>query len=341
VTKRSNKENEAASARAEGGFNRVADLLRSSAEIARATARLTKIARSQVPLAAPTLVPKTQRFDTKRSASAAHNGSRRFPEGDGDGAAGIARQPISADAIHAIDGFAARMKTLNAMTRVGQSVLAGKATEHVGLASGSKTSNAFHAGLSGHTSDREAPEDTTSSSRARFAQMIRQSSLGMEALTRIGNSERRFGVGNDSTFLKRRIESGARFEQGSGPSWSGLAGRATRMIDRVSGFSISGDEGSRRSVGKYVAASRVARSAMVAPTGLSIPEFAEPMRGVHGQESRNAGSITINSTPTVVINASEGSGDVEGQVIAALRTHRDELFDQFKRESVRRERTEF
>jgi hypothetical protein len=81
---------------------------------------------------------------------------------------------------------------------------------------------------------------------------------------------------------------------------------------------------------------------MVAPASLTRPEFAEPMRGVYGQESRNApGSITINSTPTVVINAGAASSDVEGQVIGALRAHREELFDQFKRESVRRERAEF
>jgi hypothetical protein len=81
---------------------------------------------------------------------------------------------------------------------------------------------------------------------------------------------------------------------------------------------------------------------MVAPVRLSPPEFAEPMRGVYEQKSRHApGSITINSTPTVVINVSEGSTDIERQVIGALRAHRDELFDQFKRESVRRERAEF
>jgi hypothetical protein len=84
------------------------------------------------------------------------------------------------------------------------------------------------------------------------------------------------------------------------------------------------------------------KASMAAPASLARPEFAEPMRTVHGQESRSAaGSITINSTPTVVINASEASGDVERQVIGALRTHRDELFDQFKRESIRRERAQF
>jgi len=168
----------------------------------------------------------------------------------------------------------------------------------------------------------------------------------MEALTQIVGGVRRFGVGSDSIFGKARIE-GARFEQGSARSWSGLAGRAKRVLEGVRGFSISSAEGSENSVGKYLAASRAhgwgtSRRSMIAPAVLSSPEFAEPMRGVYGQESRNApGSITINSTPTVVINASEGSGDIERQVIGALRAHRDELFDQFKRESVRRERAEF
>ena len=164
----------------------------------------------------------------------------------------------------------------------------------------------------------------------------------MDALSRMRNSERRFGLGNDSIFAKTGVENGvARFE-GSGRSWSDLAGRAKRMLEGFGGFSIGRDEGSEGSIGKYVAASRVPRSSMVAPASLTRPEFAEPMRGVYGQDSRNApGSLTINSTPTVVINASEGSSDVEGQVIGALRAHREELFDQFKRESVRRERAEF
>jgi hypothetical protein len=172
--------------------------------------------------------------------------------------------------------------------------------------------------------------------------MIELSSSGTEALTRIGNSERRFGVGRDSIFGEGRIENVAPFGQRGGLSSSGLAGRARRMLEGVSGFAVGGEKASEGSVGKYMAASRVPMSSMIAPASFSKPEFTEPMRGVYGQESRNApGSITINSTPTVVINGSEGSGDVERQVISALRTHRDELFDQFKRESVRRERAEF
>lgn len=336
MTKRSNTDNEAASARAHRGFNRVAGLVRASADIARATDRLARIARQQIPIVVSDLVPRTVlRSEMKRSAED-DIGSRSAPEGN--------RQVAGGSAIHGIHGFAMKMKAFDAMTRVGESVLGGKATDRVGLASRSKTSIPSRG-----TFDRESrwPQDAADSSRSRLVRMIQQSSSGVEALARIRDSERRFGVGGDSVFGKARVESGAaRFERGTGVPLGGLAGRAKRMLDDVGDFSI-GSAGSERSLGKYIAASRApgsggSRSSMVAPAVPSRPEFAEPMRGVYGQESRSApGSITINSTPTVVINASEASTDVERQVIRALRAHRDELFDQLKRESVRRERAEF
>jgi hypothetical protein len=51
-------------------------------------------------------------------------------------------------------------------------------------------------------------------------------------------------------------------------------------------------------------------------------------------------TIAINSSPTVVIQAQTGS-DLRNDVVEALRTHREELFDQLKRESLRRERAQF
>ncbi len=338
MTKRSNTANEAAAARAVVGFNRVADFLRASAEIARATARLTKIARSQIPIAAPTLVSRTDQPGWEGP-----DGSQRSPLENRPSARINALQFMRADAIHSIDGFATKLKAIDAMARVRENVLVGKAINRVSLAS-SRTSIPTSSKLSRESSSRESrwPEDATGVARKRIARIIDQSASGMDALSRMRNSERRFGLGNDSIFAKTGVENGvARFE-GSGRSWSDLAGRGKRMLEGFGGFSIGRDEGSEGSIGKYVAASRVPRSSMVAPATLTRPEFAEPMRGVYGQDSRNApGSITINSTPTVVINASEASSDVEGQVIGALRAHREELFDQFKRESVRRERAEF
>ena len=334
MTKRSNTEN--GSARADRGFNRVAALVRASAELARVTDRFAKIARPQIQIEASALVPRIEsRQEMKDSGSKSHAGSQSPRKENRDGSGRSSPQSMRADAIHAIDGFATKLKAIGAMTRVRENVLVGEATDRASLAS----SISSHSKLSGESSSHESRrrEDTTGSSRSSFARMVEQSSLGRKALTQMHSSERRFGLSNDS------ISGGVpRLEKGSGSSWGGLAGRSKRLLEGVGGFSIGGDEGSRRSVGKYVAASRAARSSMVAPASLSRPEFAEPMRGVYGQESRNTpGSITINSTPTVVINASEASGDVERQVVEALRAHRDELFDQFKRESVRRERAEF
>jgi len=78
------------------------------------------------------------------------------------------------------------------------------------------------------------------------------------------------------------------------------------------------------------------------PPGFSHREFAQPSSNLPGS---NAGSgraaITINSSPTVVINSGTGGGTLQHDVIGALRMHREELFDQLKRESTRRERAQF
>ena len=77
------------------------------------------------------------------------------------------------------------------------------------------------------------------------------------------------------------------------------------------------------------------------PPGVSQREFARPSSDVRvSNEGRGGAAITINSSPTVVINAAAG-GAVQHDVIGALRAHREELFDQLKRESARRERAQF
>jgi hypothetical protein len=80
---------------------------------------------------------------------------------------------------------------------------------------------------------------------------------------------------------------------------------------------------------------------VIPPTNISQREFAR--RSSVGRVS-NAGSgragITINSSPTVVINAPAGRA-AQDDLIGALRAHREELFDQLKREAARRERAQF
>ena len=87
---------------------------------------------------------------------------------------------------------------------------------------------------------------------------------------------------------------------------------------------------------------RIARSirGVTPPSNVSRREFAQPSRNARvSSEGSGRGGITINSSPTVVINGSGGA--VQHDVIGALRAHREELFDQLKRESARRERAQF
>jgi hypothetical protein len=51
-------------------------------------------------------------------------------------------------------------------------------------------------------------------------------------------------------------------------------------------------------------------------------------------------NVVINSSPTIVIHAA-AAGDLERQVLEALRNYRSELYDEWRREVARRERTEF
>jgi hypothetical protein len=70
--------------------------------------------------------------------------------------------------------------------------------------------------------------------------------------------------------------------------------------------------------------------------------FAEPAGRARGSNSGSMSTgITINSSPMVVINAPASGGNTARDVISALRTYREELFDQMKRESTRRERVQF
>lgn len=74
---------------------------------------------------------------------------------------------------------------------------------------------------------------------------------------------------------------------------------------------------------------------------LSPRELVQPrVEPRHSGDDDVRPTIRINSSPTVVIQA-QTSSNVRNDVIEALRAHREELFDQLKRESVRRERAQF
>ncbi len=227
--------------------------------------------------------------------------------------AGSGDAPQSADTMSAIHKFAANVNALDAAVRVGEQA-------HV------DQPRRANAQLS-----RSPEMDSQVVSRARSFSMIQQSLSGIETLTRIQGSGR-------ATSIEWKREDSA-----------GRAKRALGIVGRLSIRESSREQGPRfkpRNFDRVLASAGKpappATRSMIAPARFSQPEFAEPTRGVYGQESRSTpGAITINSTPTVVINPGEAAGDVERQVIGALRAHREELFDQFKRESIRRERVQF
>jgi hypothetical protein len=78
---------------------------------------------------------------------------------------------------------------------------------------------------------------------------------------------------------------------------------------------------------------------------LGVPLLAPPAMAAFpsrqgGAEAACAPSITINSSPTIVINSSQ-TADFEQQIMEALRRHREALYEQWCRELQRRQRTEF
>jgi hypothetical protein len=310
------------------GISRVAGFVRASLEAARATDRLAKITRQQISVAPRALVPRISRTAEQELARPTRVNSQTHP-GESLPRAGSGDAVQSADAILAIHKFAANVKALDRMVRVGRS------------ADQKRRVNPDLPRESLDGGNRSPSIESEIDSRGRSFRMIQQALSGIETLTRMRDGGRATITGQRS-----KLSSG---------DPAGRAKRALGIVGRLS--TVSGElprEPSSRFepsnfawAAKYKSASRVhgwggLRSSMMAPASFSRPEFAESTRGVYGQESRSTpGAITINSTPTVVINPGEAPGDVERQVISALRAHREELFDQFKRESIRRERAQF
>jgi hypothetical protein len=150
--------------------------------------------------------------------------------------------------------------------------------------------------------------------------------IAMEALAR---SERSVEAGD----VARAIVTAPR---GSTIAPAGNSQLSRRMVAGL-------ETGRAMSTGTHaiVAARAASIHGVVPPSNLSQRMFAEPSGGNRGRDGRSGGAgITINSSPTVVINAPAG-GAVQHDVLGALRAHREELFDQLKRESARRERAQF
>jgi hypothetical protein len=153
---------------------------------------------------------------------------------------------------------------------------------------------------------------------------IPELSQAMKALARI---ERSVELGSAGRFDARRYAT-PQLGSNSDSTGRGLESREAKEPSLETGI---------------LASVRVARSirGVIPPASVSQREFAQPSGNMRVSNfGSGRGTITINSSPTVVINA-PASGAVQHDVIGALRAHREELFDQLKRESARRERTQF
>lgn len=110
------------------------------------------------------------------------------------------------------------------------------------------------------------------------------------------------------------------------------AGVSTRRIDVLD------------TIGKtHNAITKTIGTSVISEARARVPEFVEPMRENARSVASSAtrGAVTINSSPTVVIHASETGANLEQQVTDALRRHRDDLLEQMTREAARRERGEY
>ena len=117
--------------------------------------------------------------------------------------------------------------------------------------------------------------------------------------------------------------------------------RSDAQISNRSRDGLEAERGALASNG-LIASTRMASSirGVIPIRDLFQREFAEPAGNAHGRDGHSQG-ITIHSSPTVVINSSTASGGLARDAIGALSAHREELFNQLKRESVRRERAQF
>ncbi len=153
-------------------------------------------------------------------------------------------------------------------------------------------------------------------------------------LSRAVNALSRAERSTESGSIERSISDGQKVAALMLPPNNNLTGRARGSL-----------EGSRMSPGAAAVAAnfRIASSlrGVIAPGNVSRRDFAQPSsNGRFSNDGGERAGITINSSPTVVINAPTG-GALQQDVIGALRAHREELFDQLKRESARRERAQF
>jgi len=334
---------ESKSMRALGHLDRMAGFVEESSRIARATAGIAMPAGHRWQLPAHAAFLKYDRrpeagtlANRKARADGSQSGLENTPGRNGGNFWGS-----TASAAPLIRTFAAGARALNATARVSDGVRGNEAATSMAQL---------------RDSDRAIARVDAD---GRASREIRALSLATDALSRV---ERSIELGSaawaTSTAGRRTTRSGLK-------SSSEFAVRAHRAIEisqamvaantesspssgagRVSSRSRGSLEAEREAFAGtgLLASARMASSirAVMPPANLSQREFAEPSGNARGASNSGVRTgITINSSPTVVINAPAAGGNIARDAIGALRAHREELFNQLKRESARRERAQF
>jgi len=270
------------------------------------------------------------------------------------------RWQLPAHAAQLLRTFAAGASTLNATARVSDGVRGNAAATSIAqLKDSDRAIDGESRGRSGGNANAWRRTIVSADAGGRASREIRELSFATDALSRV---ERSIELGSAgcaiSTADRRATRSGLN-------SSSELAERAHRAIEIAQAMVAMNTESSPRSgAGRLssrsresleaerkaspgtglLASARMASSihAVMPPANLSQREFAEPSGNARGGNNSGArAGITINSSPTVVINAPTAGGNIARDAIGALRAHREELFNQLKRESARRERAQF
>ena len=337
---------EANPARALSQLERLAGFARESARIARATAGIATAAGHGWQLPAPvSFRTYDHRLETEPRANSqarADGSQSRMDENPSRSETG--KREKTASAVQLIRTFVAGAKALNATARVGEGIRGYEAeTAMPGQKESDGTSDGELRGRPGGRANAWHRTAAKVDAGVRWPRENRQLSFAEGALSRVERSlESGSAARAISTAGRRATESGLK-------SSSGFAERAHRAIEIGQTIIVAAKESPPRSdagrvPSRFLASAGTASSirAVIPRANLSKREFAQPSGNARGLNDNSVRTgITINSSPTVVINAPAAGGNFERDAIGALRAHREELFDQLKRESARRERAQF
>ncbi len=349
-------------ARALSHLDRLAGFVREGARVARAAASIVTAAgyRWQLPAHASFLTYDHPSATGSLTNEETHSDGSQSRVDDGAGRSGRNGGKKTASAAQLIRTFTTGAEALKTTARVSHSIGGNEAaTSMARLKDSDSAIDGESRGTSGGHANAWHRTTVRVDAGGRLFREIREMSLARDALSRVERAVESGTVAWASSIAGRRgTESGLK-------SSSDFAEQTHHANEVAQTMVVANTEslprsdagrGSSRSRGSlevermafagtgFLASARMASSirAVIPPANLSQREFAEPSGNARGPNNSSMRTgITINSSPTVVINAPAAGGNVERDAIGALRAHREELFNQLKRESARRERAQF